>query len=252
MKTNLMIAALLLTFAATIRAQVKSGVYVPHTNPPKNQSPQNNPPKTYAYNNNNGSKWGGSVIIGWNNYPGYYGGPYYNNNYSYNQLRKTARNSLRTAGAVIHDAVAFDIWNETYSPMLAKAIRHYNYARQLYRWKDFNGALNHAERARYLAWYSLQFFQGPAYNNYGYDYDYPDPYGDPYNPYYKKPNPNPSAGDNSGFKKVNPAGEQGGVEGNKTAERMPKTDEIDKKLPGAERGDQELIKSFKKEDTHDE
>lgn len=119
--------------------------------------------------------------------------------------------------------------------MLAKAIRHYNCARELYWWGNYQAAHNHAERAKYLAWYSLQYFQNPnCVGNYGGGYE-PNPYGDPYNPYYKT--------DQTGGKTPN--------EGNRTQE-ISKNENLDTKLPGSEVNDRELIRSFDKTEMKDE
>jgi len=168
MKTISTISALLIAISINVTAQVKvnergippkQGTYIPRNQPKNDPPPQNN--------NQSAQHWGN----GWNNgYPqgyvslnfGYnspnYGNPYQYNNYCGNgySSKKAARNSIRAAGQIINQALAFDSWNDMYSPLLAKAIRHYNYARELYWWGNYQAAHNHAERARYLAWYSLQ------------------------------------------------------------------------------------------------
>jgi len=225
--------------------------------------PQNNP-QPNQHNNNHGwsgnnhhPNWGGSVNIHIGGfptvYPNYYGYGY-NNYYS---VKKAARNSIRQSANVIGQALQFSDWNDTYSPWLAKAIRHQQYAKQLYFWGDYAGALNHAERAGFLAWNTLSYFN----NVYGYDDgfaggNYPNPYGDPNNPYYKQGNPKsttqPStnsdedfgyrkgsagktANDNSSEKKdtqTTPANTQ-------KAEKA----ELDNSLPQSKLNDKELLKT---------
>lgn len=186
----------------------------------------------------------GSVALSWGN-PGYAPYAYYGNNYgysNYNSVKKSARFSLQAAGAVIHDAVGFDMWNDIYSPLVAKAIRHYNYSRQLYLWHDYAGALNHAERARYLAWYSLQYFQNPAYYNANPAGGYPNPYSDPYNPYYK----NAAPGNAMAARGSSPQENSDGRE--RQPEASPGENAIDRQLPGNGASDRELIRAFKKTD----
>jgi hypothetical protein len=222
-----------LTLSMNAQVKVRS-----HANDPKPMNPRND---TKTQNDQsahwgNGS-FGGNVTIGFGGGP-YYGNPYPYNNYNYNgyNWRKATRNSIRSAKYVINDAVAFDSWNDIYSPLVAKAIRHYNHARQLYWWGDYQAAYNHAERAKYLAWYSLQYFQDPGYYNGGYQ---PDPYSDPYNPYYKKD----QSGNDANRKKDNSS--------NRTRESL-KQDELDSKLPGAGKSDREILKSYDKSDDNDE
>lgn len=137
----------------------------------------------------------GNVTIGFGTYPCNpypQQGCYYENGFG---LKKSAKYAIRTAGNIISDAVGYHNWHDVYSPLLAKAIRHYNYSRQLYRWGNFNAAVNHAERAHYLAWCSLQYFQNPEYYQNGFgqnEFNQSDPYSDPFNPYYKKTDPSGS------------------------------------------------------------
>lgn len=249
MKTISTISVLLIALSINVTAQVKikergvppkKATYVPRNQP-------QNPP--VAQNNNQSSAhWG----PGWNNggphgsvsinfgYNSYYGNPYPYNNYYGNgyNAKKASKYSIRAAGKMIGQAVAFNNWHDIYSPMLAKAIRHYNYSRELYWWGNYQAANNHAERARYLAWYSLQYFQNPnCGGNYGGGYE-PDPYSDPYNPYYRTD-------------KTGGASQNGNGQGNKTA-NVPNDDGIDKKLPGSETNDKELIRSFDKTEMKDE
>jgi hypothetical protein len=223
MKTIPTIAALLLAFTKN---------YTPRNHPKNDPQPQNNDQSNHWGWGQGGAN--GNVSIGFGTYPNYYA---YNNYNSYNgySIKKASRYSIRAAGQLINQAVAFDSWNDIYSPLLAKAIRHYNYSRQLYWWGNYPAAHNHAERARYLAWYSLQYFQDPnCGGNYGGGYQ-PDPYSDPYNPYYKT--------DQTGGKNQN--------YGNRTQE-ISKNENLDTKLPGSEINDRELIRSFDKTELKDE
>jgi hypothetical protein len=258
MKTTT-IAALLIALSINITAQVKVR---PRNQDPKPLEPRNESQNNPAQQNNNqsGNHWGNGW--GWGGGWGYnncgpnvgvtigFGGPYYGNAYAYNNnyyngynVRKAAKYSIRSAGNMINQAVAFDTWNDIYSPLLAKAIRHYNYARQLYWWGNYAAAYNHAERAGYLAWYSLQYFQDPYYNNYNNGgYGQPNPYSDPYNPYYRSD----QAG-NTGNNGQVPNSNEGFRKG-----EVPKSEGIDKELPGSEKADKELIKSFDKSELKDE
>jgi hypothetical protein len=250
MKASTTIAVVVLAISINSTAQVKikergvppkPATFVPRDQA-QNQSQQNHGRPDGRWGPGMGSAWGpgssyGSVTIGFGNYPNYNS---YNNFNSYNSynIRKATKYSIRAAGQIIDQAVAFDSWNDIYSPLLAKAIRHYNYSRQLYWWGNYQAAYNHAERARYLAWYSLQYFQNPGCGgNYGGGYAQPDPYSDPYNPYYRSnqtngTTPNPDMG-------------------NRTQE-IPKMEELDKKLPGSDANDREVIKSFDKTELKDE
>jgi hypothetical protein len=235
------ISILIMSVALSMNAQVKTRG---GTNDPKPISPRNEPKNnSQSGNNNQGEHWGngsfqGNITIGFGNGP-YYGNPYPYNNYYYNgyNWKKATRNSLRAAKYVINDAVAFDSWNDIYSPLVAKAIRHYNYARQLYWWGNYQAAYNHAERARYLAWYSLQYFQDPGYYNGG-AYQ-PDPYSDPYDPYYKKG----QGGNEAQRNKEN--------RGSKMPEQL-KQDDLDGNLPGSDKNDREILKSFDRSEDKDE
>lgn len=258
MKTLTTIQVLLLALWINTTAQIKIKQqpnnpkpidYVPRNGPPNNPAPiaQNNEQQNNhhwgnghggGWNNGCGNGWG-NVSIGFGNYPSY-GNPYQYNNYYGNgySMKKQTRYSIRAAGQIINEAVAFDTWNDNYSPMLAKAIRHYEYARQLYWYGDYQSAYNHAERARYLAWYSLQYFQNPNCNEYnGVGYDQPNPYSDPYNPYYRNDQTNNgNSNSNSGNKK----------------EEFPKQENIDLKLPGSDINDKELIRTFDQSGVKDE
>lgn len=233
--------------------ELKPGTYVPHATSPNNIQASSN--TTNASNqwvvgigNGNPSYNGyGNINFSFGNYSNYpmynypinYPNPYYGYYGTNYNLRKSAKYSLRVAANVINDAVGFDSWNEIYSPILAKAIRHYNYAQQLYWWGNYDAALNHAERARYLAWYSLQYFQNPygfgnSYNN---GYNESNPYSDPYNPYYKSAN--------SGA---------GNIQKTTTPQNAaaPASNSLDENLPTDEKNDRALIKSFDKNNQKDE
>lgn len=194
--TNLLFAALT-AFAFTTSAQPRQG----GNDPRHNQSQGSGSSENWQSNTGSGSKRGGhvNINIGGGYYGGgYYGGGYYYGNnygsyygsgYGYN-IKRAARNSIHQSAGFIGQALQFTGWNDIYSPWLAKAIRHQQYARQLYFWGDYAGALNHAERAGFLAWNTLTYFNGGGYgyNNYGGGAYYPDPYGDPNNPYYRQNN----------------------------------------------------------------
>lgn len=230
----------------------KPGVYIPHM--PSNNQPTQPQAESNASNGQNqwviaNGSWGngngygngmyGAVSFGYGNnfYP--YSGPgynYYGNNYS---LKHTAKRNIREAGYLLNEAVAFNTWHDVYSPILAKAIRHYHYARQLYSWRNYNAALNHAERAKYLAWYSLQYFQNPGYYYDGFNgnvYNQPNPYSDPYNPYYKNNTNTNGGGNENGQKKI----------------EAPKAESIDEGLPPSQINEKELIRTFDKSSVNDE
>lgn len=189
-----------------------------------------------------------SIHIG-GGYPNYYGSNYgygYNNYYN---VKKTARNSIRQSATVIRQALNFSDWNDTYSPWLAKAIRHQQYAKQLYFWGDYAGALNHAERAGFLAWNTLSYFN----NSYGYDdgfagNNYPNPYSDPNNPYYKENNtnstsqPNTSYNQDYGYRKgsYDNASDNKRESQVKSEQKVEKT-ELDNALPKNKLSDKELL-----------
>ncbi|MES2514559.1 MAG: hypothetical protein V4580_10465 [Bacteroidota bacterium] len=218
--------------------------------------PQNQPKPVASTSQNDkhhGPNWGGNVNIhignGYpNSYSNNYGYGYYNN--SYYSVKKAARNSIRQSANVIGQALQFSDWNDTYSPWLAKAIRHQQYAKQLYFWGDYAGALNHAERAGFLAWNTLSYFNDPyGYNNNA----YPDPYSDPNNPYYRQSSPNSVTPSNSGsdddygYRKASPdktADDNGTVKREAHpagAQKMGKT-ELDGSLPQNKLNDRELLK----------
>lgn len=202
-----------------------------------------------------GGNWGKNISVYFGGYPNYYGNNYYgygyNNNYS---VKRAARNSIRQSANVISQALNYSEWNDTYSPWLAKAIRHQQYAKQLYFWGDYAGALNHAERAGFLAWNALSYFN----NSYGYDdgfagEGYQNPYSDPNNPYYRQNNsnnttqPNTSSDEDYGYRKNSSETTDGNGSSTKreaqptTEQKMSKT-ELDVSLPQSKVSDKELLK----------
>lgn len=201
------------------------------------------------------SPWGGGVSVQVGNYPNYpnYGGNYYyGNGYgNYHNLKKAARNSIRQSARIIGNALEFSDWNDMYSPWLAKAIRHQQYARQLYFWGDYAGALNHAERAGFLAWNTLSYFN----SYYGYDdgfagNGYPNPYSDPNNPYYRKNNSGkPNGTDNSddfGYRKDSSSSKTEVGEDVSSPKKI-ENDAIDQSLPSSKLSDRELLKTSNKD-----
>ena len=232
----------------------------PQNNPPSNQNNNQNDKHHHGWSgNNHHPNWGGSVNVHIGGFPNVY--PNYNGyNYGYSNyysIKKAARNSIRQSVNVIGQALQFSDWNDTYSPWLAKAIRHQQYAKQLYFWGDYAGALNHAERAGFLAWNALSYFN----NAYGYDdgfsgSNYPNPYSDPNNPYYRQSNPNTTTQPNTssdedfGYRKGSPdktADESGSVK-RETQPAPANTQKIDKaqldgSLPQSKLNDQELLKT---------
>ena len=251
-KTLTTICAVVISLNATAQHRSRG-----NENQPQNQNANgnNNPSNGKVYASagvNTWNHWGGGVSIHVGNYPNY-GSGYYGNGYhnSYN-IRKAARNSIRQSANVIGQALQFSDWNDMYSPWLAKAIRHQQYAKQLYFWGDYAGALNHAERAGFLAWNTLSYFN--SYNGYGgnsggYN-NYPNPYSDPNNPYYKQGNTGtstPTTEDDSDF------GYRKQTEKNNTPDPKPNTErkinkeEIDTTLPQSKMSDKELLKMDAKE-----
>lgn len=251
---------------------------------PHGQPKQNNPSSPMASNgpksnnkNNNQKIW---INGGWSYGPGYggngisvnmnsgypYGAYYnpYNNYYGGYSMKKAARYSIRRSAGMLNQAINFQTWNDYYSPLLAKAIRHQQYARQLYWWGDYNGAYNHAERAAFLAWHVMNYYQ-PGYSGYyddgfvdneGYN-PQPNPYSDPYNPYYRKNHTNSnnpeSIDDDLSMKKqssnnTTPNSQSTNANINKAPTPSQQNEEIDLKLPSVNISDQDLIKSIKAQD----
>lgn len=258
----------------SINAQPRNGGNDPRQGNNQNQnSGSNSTWNSGSTNSNTESKRGGHVNINING-GGYYGGGYYGNNgynnynnyntyYGYNSgynIKKAARNSLHQSAGFIGQALQFTEWNDIYSPWLAKAIRHQQYARDLYFWGDYAGALNHAERAGFLAWNTLTYFNGGyGNNNYG-GGSYPNPYGDPNNPYYRQNNSGnqPSVDDvpadgNYGYSErkssdQNPTN-NGTYNENTAAKPSQKMEaiKIDETLPSNKVSDRELLKMSAKD-----
>ncbi|MBC7696309.1 MAG: hypothetical protein H7141_12775 [Burkholderiales bacterium] len=218
--------------------------------PQQSQNNNQNDRNAWAYNHHNGGNHNGSnITVQIGAYPNYYGGYNYGYNNYYYSMKKAARNSIRQSANTIGQALNFSDWNDTYSPWLAKAIRHQQYAKQLYFWGDYEGALNHSERAGFLAWNTLNYFNDPyGYNN----NSFPDPYSDPNNPYYRQSNPNSKteSGTNSdkdyGYRKGSDktTDESGSVkrEGKSVSEQKPDKTELDNTLPANKMNDRELLK----------
>jgi hypothetical protein len=187
---------------------------------------------TLAFGNYPPSNYGGYYGPNYYNGAAYYGGGYYN---GYGSIKKNARYTLATSRDLINRSIDLHNWNDIYSPILAKAIRHHNFAKQMYYWGNYGAAIKHAERARYLAWYSLQYFQNPGYYNNGgyYSGADPGPYADPNDPYWRKSN------SGNGQKTAPPSGNK--------KQALPEPDDLDNKLPNENINDKELIRSF---DTH--
>lgn len=187
---------------------------------------------------------GPNVSIHVGGYP-YYGGNYYYGYNNYYSVKRAARNSIRQSASVIGQALQFSDWNDVYSPWLAKAIQHQQYAKQLYFWGDYAGALNHAERAGFLAWNTLSYCNN-GYNGYG---NYPNPYSDPNNPYYRQSNQGTGtqpATEEYGYRKSG----SGNAPENSTARKNEtpasteqfKRTELDGTLPQSKLSDRELLK----------
>lgn len=262
-KTLTTICTVIISLSLTAQRSHNGG----NNQPQQPSQPQNNSQPTknnnqndrhgWANNNNHNPNWGGSVNIHFGGFPNTYGNTYgnnYGNNYgygygynnNYNSIKRASRNSISQSANIIGQALQFSDWNDTYSPWLAKAIRHQQYARQLYFWGDYAGSLNHAERAGFLAWNTLSYFN----NSYGYNNNaYPDPYSNPNNPYYRQSNPNATTQPNTssdedyGYRK-------GSTENNGTTKReaQPATQqkvdkaELDNTLPQNKLSDRELLK----------
>lgn len=123
------------------------------------------PPPNYGYYGNGG-------------YNNYYGGGF--NNYGFN-YRKAARKRIRNTGYILFNSIQQANWEGMYNPVLSSAVQHQQYARFLYNNGNYIGAIHHTDRARYLAWQSLNFNYG-SINGQGYnDWDDDDMYGGNYN-----------------------------------------------------------------------
>lgn len=250
-KTITTICAVLISLSTIAQHKTRGNEPQPQQNNNNNNNQSNK--HLWATNNHHGyGNSGGHVTVQIGGYPNYYGHNYgYGyNNYSYNSIKKTARNSIRQSANVIGQALQFSDWNDLYSPWLAKAIRHQQYAKQLYFWGDYAGALNHSERAGFLAWNSLSNFN----NSYGYGLsgnNYPNPYSDPNNPYYRQnnsetqPNSTSSNDDDFGYRKnsseTSSENERNMKRETQPVQKMEKT-ELDGSLPQSKLNDKELLK----------
>lgn len=242
--TTICTVVISLSLSAQSRGQVKG-----------NDKKDNDNKKLYASAGvSNWGPWGNGFSVSIGNYPGYSPNYYYGNGYNnYKHIKKAARNSIRQSAYVIGQALQFTDWNDIYSPWLAKAVRHQQYAKQLYFWGDYAGALNHAERAGFLASHTLNYFNG--YYGYGDGFgngynNYPNPYGDPNNPYYRKANPNNSdnniktddSDEDFGYRKGSSSSNANTHENNVNNERKLQKEEIDASLPQNKTNDKELLK----------
>lgn len=257
MKTSIKTLTTICTviISLNVSAQRNHNGNQPQSNNQPGGNNQNDKHITASNNRHGGGHWGGNISVYFGGYPNYYGNNYYgygyNNNYS---VKRAARNSIRQSANVISQALNYSEWNDTYSPWLAKAIRHQQYAKQLYFWGDYAGALNHAERAGFLAWNTLSYFN----NSYGYDDGfagdgYQNPYSDPNNPYYRQNNsnnttqPNTSSDEDYGYRKNSSEKVDGNSNSTKreaqptTGQKMSKT-ELDGSLPQSKVSDKELLK----------
>ena len=263
---NTILTVISFTVSLTIAAQPRSRG---NENQQPTQNPQNSqkqsPNLRWGNGNHHGwGHWGGGVTIHIGNKPNYGYPNYYGNNWNgyyshnYHSIKQAARHTLRNSAQIIGNALQFSDWNDIYSPWLAKAIRHQQYAKQLYFWGDYAGALNHAERAGFLAWNTLNYYNNgygfnDGYNGNGY---YQDPYQDPNNPYYRKGN-NSSSNKNStnkdsngddGFDERKQQGDQSTTNDNSNREMKSNTNtdlknaEVDTKLPQSKLSDKELLK----------
>lgn len=253
MKTTIKTIATICTVVISLTANAQ---HRSRGNEPQHSSANNNEKIYASAGYNSWNPWGGSVSVQIGNYPNYGNGYYYGNGYNnYHHIKKAARNSIRSSAHVIGQALQFSDWNDIYSPWLAKAIRHQQYAKQLYFWGDYAGALNHAERAGFLAWNTLNYFNG--YNGYNDDFGsgyYPDPYSDPNNPYYRKRNTSgsnaPNSNDDSDFgyrKKSEENKSSDNKEMSPNSVRKMQKEEIDATLPKSKMDDKELLKTNAKD-----
>lgn len=221
-------------------------------NQPQQNNNENDRRIVASNNRYGGNNRGSHISVHIGGYPGYYGSNY-GYNYNYYSLRNAARNSISQSANVIGQTLHFSDWNDIYSPWLAKAIRHQQYAKQLYFWGDYEGALNHSERAGFLAWNTLSYFN----NSYGYDdgfagNNYPNPYSDPNNPYYRKGSvesqpTNTTSDDDFAYRKGSTTKSQ---ENNDVTKREIQSNglqkntkpELDNSLPQSKLSDKELLK----------
>lgn len=246
-KTLTIVCALFISLSTTAQHRTRGN----QPQQPQNQNNGNQNDK-HIWASNNHPHPGGHVTVQIGGYPNNYGN-YYGNNYGYNNnyynIKKAARNSISQSANVIGQALQFSDWNDIYSPWLAKAIRHQQYAKQLYYWGDYSGALNHSERAGFLAWNTLSYFN----NSYGYDdgcagNNYPNPFSDPNNPYYRKSNTNSTTQPNTnsnddyfGYRKGSAEKTTGSENQPSSSQKMKKT-ELDSSLPQNKLNDKDLLK----------
>ncbi|MBI3520307.1 MAG: hypothetical protein HY062_13250 [Bacteroidetes bacterium] len=246
-KTLTTICTVIISLSMTAQPRSHNG------NQPQQQNTTNQNDKQVLASNNRhgGGNRGSHISVNIGGYPSYYGNNYgygYGYNSNYYSIKKAARNSIRQSANVIGQALNFSDWNDIYSPWLAKAVQHQQYAKQLYFWGDYAGALNHAERAGFLAWNTLSYFN----NSYGYNdmNNYPNPYSDPNNPYYRQNNTQPNTNNNSsseeyGYRKGSTEPSQNNSENAKRdvqpEQKLNKT-ELDNSLPQSKMSDKELLK----------
>lgn len=262
MKTSIKIIATVTIAIMCLNANAQrnhNGTQNQNTQPqPTQNNNQNDKHHGWASNNHHGPNWGGNLNIHIGGYPNSYYNNYNNYGYGYGynnyyNVRKAARNSISQSANIIGQALQFSDWNDTYSPWLAKAIRHQQYAKQLYFWGDYAGALNHAERSGFLAWNTLDYFNNPySYNN---NNNYPDPYSNPNNPYYRKSNPNSQQGESSdedyGYRKGTT--DKSAESTSESNEENPgdthrkAAPELEKSLPQSKMSDKELLKTSPKD-----
>lgn len=191
---------------------------------------------TNSNNQNNGYYSGGFYFNYNNNGAGYYTN-YYNNAYN---LKKAAKMNLQRSAQIIGDAVYASEWNDIYSPWLAKAIRHQQYARDLYFWGDYAGALNHTERAAFLAISTLNYTHNGGYGYNNGAGNYPNPYGDPNNPYYRQGNA--GTPQNDGITNYGSGNSQRKASDSNTTAVVDMSNDLDQKLPQGKTSDRELLK----------
>lgn len=114
--------------------------------------------------------WNGSTISYTTSY-GYQPYNYGTSSYTHNNMgymKRVAKNSIRESAFAIRNAVHASNWNDMYSPLIAKAIRHQQYAKTLYMQRNLTAAINHSNRAAYLANQATNYIT--AMNNYGAGY----------------------------------------------------------------------------------
>ncbi|MEQ1733208.1 MAG: hypothetical protein ABL940_06015 [Bacteroidia bacterium] len=135
---------------------------------------QNSSNNNYHNNGNNDNhQYQGSYGVyngGTNSYPTYNGGGVYTNypivniNLGNNPwyYKNEAKNVLRASKYSINQAQNISYYNANYTPLLALAMRHHQYAKQLYYRANYAAAINHAQRANGLAQDAM--YELTAYN----------------------------------------------------------------------------------------